>query len=159
MAINVSDVVVRTAAGEERRLGDWSGTVLLVVNVASRCGFTRQYAGLQKLQDSYGPRGFAVLGFPCNDFGSQEPGTAEQIQQFCTTKYSVAFPLFAKLQTKAGANQSPLYAMLGEATGKLPTWNFCKYVVGKDGKVVQFFGAGTKPDSKELRDAITKAMG
>jgi glutathione peroxidase len=157
--MNVYSLQLTSLDGKPVDMTQYRGKVTLLVNVASECGYTPQYAGLQALHAELKDQGFAVLGFPCNDFGSQEPGTAEQIQQFCTTKYSVAFPLFAKLQTKAGANQSPLYAMLGEATGKLPTWNFCKYVVGKDGKVVQFFGAGTKPDSKELRDAITKAMG
>ncbi|MEI6131145.1 MAG: glutathione peroxidase, partial [Planctomycetota bacterium] len=102
--------------------------------------------------------GFAVLGFPCNDFGAQEPGSAKDIQSFCTTKYSVDFPMFDKLQTKSGAGQSELYALLQQSTNKLPNWNFCKYLVGKDGKVIQFYASGTTPDSKELRAAIALAM-
>ena len=106
MAPNVSDVVVRTADGQERRLGEWTGTVLLIVNVASRCGFTRQYAGLQTLQERFGPRGFAVLGFPCNDFGAQEPGSLEEIQQFCSSTYGVSFPLFDKVHA-TGSKTAP----------------------------------------------------
>jgi glutathione peroxidase len=157
MAINVSDVVVRTAAGEERRLGDWSGTVLLVVNVASRCGFTRQYAGLQKLQDSYGPKGFAVLGFPCNDFGSQEPGSLPEIQQFCSTTYGASFELFDKVHAM-GATTEP-YTTLNQAepAGDV-AWNFEKFLIGRDGAVLARFKSGVEPDSAELAAAIEAAL-
>jgi glutathione peroxidase len=101
MAVNVSEVVVRTASGAEQKLGDLNGQVLLIVNVASRCGFTRQYAGLQALQESYSPQGFSVLGFPCNDFGAQEPGTLSEIQQFCSTTYGASFPLYEKVHATA----------------------------------------------------------
>ena len=97
MAISVSNVAVRDAKGDERNLGEWAGKVLLIVNVASRCGFTRQYAGLQALQESYGPQGLAVLGFPCNDFGAQEPGTLPEIQQFCSSTYGADFELLDKV--------------------------------------------------------------
>ena len=97
MAISVSNVAVRDAKGDERSLGEWAGKVLLIVNVASRCGFTRQYAGLQGLQESYGPQGLAVLGFPCNDFGAQEPGTLPEIQQFCSSTYGSDFELLDKV--------------------------------------------------------------
>jgi glutathione peroxidase len=144
--------------GTASDLAGYRGKVTLIVNVASECGFTPQYAGLQRLHQELAGRGFAVLGFPSNDFGGQEPGTPEQIQTFCTTKYGVDFPLFAKVRTKAGAGQSPVYELLGRATGSLPSWNFCKYLVGKDGKPVAFFGSRTAPDAAELRAAIEQAL-
>ena len=139
-------------------LATYRGKVTLVVNVASECGYTPQYAGLQKLHVELKDRGFAVLGFPSNDFGGQEPGTPDQIRDFCTTKYQVGFPLFAKVQTKAGAGQSPVYTLLGEAAGKLPNWNFCKYLVGKDGKVLGFHPSKVAPDDAALRAAIEAAL-
>jgi glutathione peroxidase len=139
-------------------LATYRGKVALVVNVASECGYTPQYTGLQALHEGMQDRGLVVLGFPSNDFGGQEPGTAAEIRQFCTTKYSVTFPLFAKVQTKAGAGQSPVYARLAAATGKLPSWNFCKYLVGKDGTVLGFWPAGTRPDDAALRRAIEAAL-
>src|SRR5688572_8340323 len=144
--------------GTPQDLASYRGKVTLVVNVASECGYTPQYAGLQKLHADWKGRGFAVLGFPSNDFGGQEPGTPEQIQLFCTTKYKVDFPLFAKVQTKAGAEQSPVYKLLGEATGKLPNWNFCKYLVGKDGKVIAFHASKVAPEDPALRAAIEAAL-
>jgi glutathione peroxidase len=140
-------------------LASLRGKVVLVVNVASACGFTPQYAGLQKLHDELQPRGFAVVGFPSNDFGAQEPGDAAQIREFCSAKYHVTFPLFAKVVTKAGAEQSPVYAWLQQATGKLPNWNFCKYLIAKDGTALGFFAAKVAPDAPELRAAITAALG
>ncbi|MFY9344933.1 MAG: glutathione peroxidase [Planctomycetota bacterium] len=134
------------------------GKVTLVVNVASACGYTPQYAGLQKLHDELKGKGFAVVGFPSNDFGEQEPGDAAAIRQFCSTKYQVGFPLFAKVQTKEGAGQSPVYAWLKQATGQLPNWNFCKYLIGKDGKAIAFFASKVAPDDKELRAAIDQAL-
>lgn len=139
-------------------LAGCKGKVTLVVNVASECGYTPQYAGLQKLHDELKDRGFAVLGFPSNDFGAQEPGDAAQIRQFCTTKYKVGFPLFAKVQTKEGEGQSPIYTWLQKQSGKLPNWNFCKYLVGKDGNVIGFYNSKVKPDDAELRAAIEKAL-
>ncbi len=144
--------------GKPVDLATYRGKVTLVVNVASECGFTPQYTGLQKLHGELKGRGFAVLGFPSNDFGGQEPGTPEQIQKFCTTKYAVDFPLFAKVQTKAGEGQSPTYKLLGDAAGKLPNWNFCKYLVGKDGKVISFHASKVAPDDKDLRAAIEAAL-
>ena len=141
--------------GAPRDLAQYAGKVTLVVNTASACGYTPQYAGLEALHDELAPRGFVVLGWPSNDFGGQEPGTAEEIRAFCTDEYHVTFPLFAKVVTKAGPEQSPIYAHLGEATGKLPTWNFCKYLIGKDGRIA-FQGeegpSGFRPD--ELERAI-----
>lgn len=157
-AMNVYSMQLNGLDGKPVDMSQFQGKVTLVVNVASHCGYTSQYKGLQALHAELKDKGFAVLGFPCNDFGAQEPGTADEIRSFCTTKYSVDFPMFAKLQTKEGAGQSPLYAMLQKETGKLPGWNFCKYLVGKDGKPIQFFASGASPDGKELRAAIEKAM-
>jgi glutathione peroxidase len=151
------DLKTKTLAGQPADLADFRGKVTLVVNVASKCGYTPQYTGLEALHRDLSPRGFAVLGFPSNDFGGQEPGTAAEIQDFCKLTYDVTFPMFAKVGTKPGAGQSPIYALLGES-GSLPQWNFSKYVVGKDGKVRAFFPSRTNPDAKELRDAIEQAL-
>ncbi len=156
--MNVYALRTEALDGTPVDLAAYRGKVTLVVNVASECGFTPQYAGLQQLQREFAARGFAVLGFPSNDFGGQEPGTAAQIRSFCTTNYGVDFPLFAKVRTKAGAGQSPVYRLLGEATASLPSWNFCKYLVGKDGTPLQFFGPRTAPDAAELRTAIEQAL-
>jgi glutathione peroxidase len=144
--------------GEPRELAAWKGKVALLVNTASECGFTSQYEGLQELQTRYGARGFDVLAFPSNDFGGQEPGTSAQIQEFCSVRFDATFPLFAKVGVKTGSGQSPLYAWLGEATGKLPGWNFGKYLVGKDGKPIAFWPSTTKPLDAEIRSAIEKAL-
>ena len=141
MAINVQDVAVRDAAGAERRLGEWGGKVLLIVNVASRCGFTRQYAGLQKLQDTYGPRGLAVLGFPCNDFGAQEPGTLPEIRQFCSSTYGASFELFEKVHA-SGAKTEPYSTLTQVEPAGDVAWNFEKFLVGRDGTVLGRFKSG-----------------
>ena len=156
--MNLYSLKTTSLDGSTADLAAYRGKVTLVVNVASECGYTPQYAGLQKLHTELKGRGFAVLGFPSNDFGAQEPGTPEQIRDFCATNYHVDFPMFAKVQTKAGAGQSPVYAMLDEATGKLPNWNFCKYLVGKDGKVISFHPSKTAPDDQALRSAIDAAL-
>jgi glutathione peroxidase len=147
-----------TLQGQPANLADYAGKVTLVVNVASKCGFTPQYAGLQKLHDELKDRGFSVLGFPSNDFGAQEPGSAEEISTFCKKNYGVTFPMFAKIVTKAGEGQSPIYSFLGQG-GELPAWNFGKYVVGRDGKLVAYFPSNVTPESKELREAIERALG
>jgi glutathione peroxidase len=151
------DFKTTTLDGKPADLGQYKGKVTLVVNVASKCGFTPQYAGLEKLHRDMKDKGFAVLGFPSNDFGGQEPGTAEEIQQFCKLTYDVSFPMFSKVVTKKTEAQSPIYAWLGQ-TGNLPAWNFSKYVVGKDGKVVAFFPSKVKPEDPELKAAIDKAL-
>jgi len=151
------DLKTTTLDGQPTDLAAYRGKVTLVVNVASKCGYTPQYDGLEKLYKEMAPRGFAVLGFPTNEFGGQEPGTAKQIQEFCRLTYGVTFPMFSKVETKPGPNQSPVYAFLGQS-GSLPQWNFGKYVVGKDGKVRAFFPSRTTPDAKELRDAIEQAL-
>jgi glutathione peroxidase len=157
MAPNVSDVVVRTAAGEERRLGEWAGKVLLIVNVASRCGFTRQYAGLQALQDRFGPRGFAVLGFPCNDFGAQEPGSLEEIQQFCSATYGVGFELFDKVHA-TGTKTAPYDTLTQSEPAGDVAWNFEKFLIGRDGTVLGRFKSAVEPEGAELIEAIEKAL-
>jgi glutathione peroxidase len=144
--------------GKPADLGVFRGKVTLAVNVASKCGFTPQYEGLEKLNRELADKGFAVLGFPSNDFGGQEPGTAKEIAEFCRLTYDVTFPMFSKLVTKPGSEQSPIYKFLG-TSGHLPAWNFSKYVIGKDGLIVAFFPSDVTPESPELRRAITKALG
>ena len=151
------DLKVARLSGEPADLAAYKGKVALVVNVASQCGYTPQYAGLEKLYRELAPKGVVILGFPSNDFGGQEPGTAEEIGQFCRKNYGVTFPMFAKVVTKAGPEQSPVYAFLGES-GELPKWNFSKYVVDKNGKVEAFFPSRVAPDAPELRAAIEKAL-
>jgi len=151
------DLKVTRLSGEPADLAAYKGKVALVVNVASQCGYTPQYAGLEKLYRELAPKGVVILGFPSNDFGGQEPGTAEEIGQFCQKNYGVTFPMFAKVVTKAGSDQSPVYAFLGES-GELPKWNFSKYVVDRNGKVEAFFPSRVAPDAPELRAAIEKAL-
>jgi len=134
-----------------------AGRVSLVVNVASECGFTPQYAGLQALHERYAPEGFTVLGFPSNDFGGQEPGSPDEIRGFCDREYGVTFPLFAKSQTRPGPGQSPAWGRLGES-GQLPAWNFYKFLVGRDGQVAAVFPTSVPPDARQLREAIERAL-
>ena len=150
------EMKTRTLDGKPADLAAYRGNVSLVVNVASYCGYTPQYTGLEKLQRELKAKGFNVLGFPSNDFGEQEPGTAEEIATFCKRTYDVTFPMFEKVVTKGGA-QSPVYAFLGQS-GHLPAWNFAKYVIDKQGKVVAFFPSDVTPEDPKLRAAIAKAM-
>ncbi len=150
------ELKVNSLAGQPVDLAQYKGHVVLVVNVASKCGFTPQYAGLEKLYTDYKDKGFFVLGFPANDFGHQEPGTPEEIMTFCTGKYNVTFPMFEKVVTK-GPGQSPVYQFL--TTGfPAPTWNFCKYLIDPNGKVLKEFPSKVKPQDKELTDAIDAAL-
>jgi glutathione peroxidase len=147
------DFSARTLQGVDKPLTDYRGKVLLIVNVASRCGFTPQYTGLEALYRKYHERGFEVLGFPCNQFGSQEPGTEAEIGQFCSTTYDVSFPLFAKVDVN-GDNAHPLYRHLkGEKPGVLGTeaikWNFTKFLVDRDGNVVKRYAPADKPEALE----------
>lgn len=151
------DLKTKTLDGKPADLASYRGKVSLVVNVASKCGYTPQYEGLEALQKQMEGKGFNVLGFPSNDFGGQEPGTAEEIVTFCKLTYGVTFPMFEKVVTKAGETQSPIYTFLG-GSGHLPAWNFSKYVVGKDGKIVAFFPSKVTPESPELRAAIDSAL-
>jgi glutathione peroxidase len=145
--------------GSSVDLQTYKGKVVLVVNVASKCGYTPQYSELEKVWKEFKDRGLVVIGFPCNDFGGQEPGSSSEIRDFCTKNYGVTFPMMSKVQTKAGAGQSEIYAFLSAGTGKLPSWNFGKYLVGRDGKPVAFYGSGVNPTGDELRKAIEQALG
>jgi glutathione peroxidase len=150
------DLGATTLDGKPVSFSQYKGKVLVVVNTASECGFTPQYEGLEKLYESYKDKGVVVLGFPSNDFGGQEPGTAEEIKTFCTKKYHVTFPMFAKVKTK-GEGQSPVYTFL-TARNAAPEWNFHKYVVGKDGQVRASFESKVKPESDELKAAVDAAL-
>jgi glutathione peroxidase len=157
------DIALTTIDGSDANLADYSGQTLLIVNVASKCGFTRQYEGLEKLYEQHVDRGFAVLGFPCNQFGGQEPGTAEEIQEFCSGRWGVTFPLFEKIDVN-GANRHPLYAALSataDAQGKAGDvdWNFEKFLVSRDGKVLGRFRSDTEPDDPALLAAIEQDLG
>jgi glutathione peroxidase len=154
--MSLHELTLNTLGGKPQPLAAFKGKVVLAVNVASACGYTPQYAGLQKLHTEYRDRGLVVLGFPCNQFGGQEPGTAAQIESFCQVNYGVTFPLFEKLDVK-GADQAPLYRFLTAKHGE-PAWNFHKYLVGKDGQVIQAFPSKVAPDSAELRAAIEAAL-
>jgi len=151
------DLETKTLLGEPADLGIYRGSVSLVVNVASKCGLTPQYEGLEKLQREMKGKPFNVLGFPSNDFGGQEPGTAQEIAEFCKLTYDVDFPMFEKVVTRPGPMQSPVYAFLAES-GSLPTWNFAKYVVDKHGKVAAFFPSQVTPDAPALRATIARAL-
>jgi glutathione peroxidase len=151
------DLKTKTLLGKNGDLAQYKGKVSLVVNVASKCGFTPQYEGLEKLQREMKGKAFNVLGFPSNDFGQQEPGSAEEIAQFCKLTYDVTFPMFEKVVTKKGGDQSPIYAFLGQS-GHLPAWNFSKYVVDKQGRITAFFPSEVTPEDSRLRDAIAKAL-
>ncbi|MBI2732096.1 MAG: glutathione peroxidase [Aquabacterium sp.] len=138
-------------------LCQYSGRVLLVVNTASYCGFTKQYKGLEELYSRYKDKGLVVLGFPSNDFGSQEPGTAKEIAEFCANTYGVKFPMFAKSHV-VGDEANPLHAELRKATGTKPKWNFYKYLIGRDGQAVKAYSSMTAPDDRELVDDIEKEL-
>jgi glutathione peroxidase len=155
---NVHGFTLETIDGTERSLGDFRGKVLLLVNTASECGYTPQYAGLQKLHATYEKRGFSVVAFPSNDFGGQEPGSNKEIKSFCSTKFGVTFPLFAKITVK-GPNKHPLYAMLTQTppAGDVK-WNFAKFLVGKDGTVVARYDSDVTPEAPVLVQAIEKAL-
>jgi len=155
-ALSVYDFNATTLMGERVALEKWRDRVLLIVNTASQCGFTPQYAGLETLYRKLEPHGLTVLGFPCNQFGAQEPGSADQIQSFCQKNYGVTFPLFQKLDVK-GPGQAPVYQFLTATFGE-PAWNFHKYLVGKDGQVIQAFPSKVAPESPELKAAIEAAL-
>jgi glutathione peroxidase len=146
--------------GKDTSLKTYAGKALLVVNVASECGYTRQYSGLEALWRKYKDRGLVVLGFPSNDFGGQEPGSNEEIKKFCSSKFDVTFPLFDKVTVK-GADQHPLYAALTGKDAPFPgqvKWNFGKFLIGRDGKIVARYDSKTEPDSAELTTAIEAAL-
>jgi glutathione peroxidase len=160
--VSVHDIKAETITGEVVSLGDYAGQALLIVNVASKCGLTPQYTGLEALHEDFAPRGFTVLGFPCNQFKGQEPGTSEEIAEFCSATYGVTFPLFAKIDVK-GEEQHPLYAELTRFTlddehGPEVLWNFEKFLVSPAGEVVGRFRPGITPEDPELRTAIEAVL-
>ena len=155
MTINISNVSVLTADGSQKSLGDYAGRVLLIVNVASRCGFTKQYAGLQALNEAYSAKGLAVLGFPCNDFGGQEPGSLEEIKSFCSTNYGADFELFEKVHARGNTTEPYTTLNQMEPTGDVE-WNFEKFLVNKDGAVIARFKSGVAPE--DLKSAIEAAL-
>lgn len=160
--MSVHDIPVKTLAGEPSSLGELAGKTLLVVNVASKCGLTPQYAGLERLHEQFAGRGFSVVGFPCNQFMGQEPGTAEEIQEFCSTTYGVTFPMFEKIEVN-GPGRHPVYTELTavpDAAGEAGDvqWNFEKFLVRPDGTVAARFRPRTEPDDPELVTAIEASL-
>jgi glutathione peroxidase len=156
--VSLRDIPVNTLAGQPSSLGDLDAKTLLVVNVASKCGLTPQYTGLEELHKRFSDQGFAVVGFPCNQFGGQEPGSAEEIAEFCSATYGVSFPMFEKIEVN-GANRHPIYTELtatADADGEAGDiqWNFEKFLVGPDGAVLARFRPMTTPDAPELVEAI-----
>jgi glutathione peroxidase len=162
MAKTIYDFSAKTIDGKTRSLADYRGKVALIVNVASECGLTPQYTGLEQLHEAYASKGLAILGFPANEFGAQEPGTDEQIKTFCSTKYGVKFDMFSKVKVK-GAGIDPLFAFLTSAqdnprfAGDIK-WNFNKFLVGKDGAVIARFEPPVEPTSADVKGAIEKAL-
>jgi glutathione peroxidase len=159
-AESLYDLKFKDIDGKDTSLSAYKGKVLLIVNVASKCGFTKQYTALEAIYQKYNNKGFVVLGFPCNQFGGQEPGTNEEIKQFCSSKFNVTFPLFDKIDVN-GANRNPLYATLAGKDSPFPgdiKWNFNKFLIGKDGKILQRFDSKVTPDSEELTKAIEAAL-
>jgi len=150
------DLSAKRLDGQVQELSRYRGQVVLVVNTASECGYTPQYEGLERLFEARQGQGFVVLGFPSNDFGGQEPGTAEEIAAFCDTRFHVKFPLFEKVRTK-GEGQSPVFAWLAKGGGE-PKWNFHKYLVGRDGNLIKSFSSRVAPDDRELAGAIDAAL-
>ena len=141
-----------------QNLCQYAGKVILVVNTASYCGYTKQYEGLEALYAKYNPKGLVVLGFPSNDFGKQEPGSAKEIADLCYNTYGVKFPMFAK-SVVSGESPNPLHAQLIKATGKEPKWNFTKYLIDRNGKVIEYFPSKVTPDDKALVGKIEQALG
>lgn len=159
MTASLYDLDVRSLEGAAGALAAHRGKVALVVNVASQCGFTPQYAGLEALHRELSGRGLVVLGFPSNEFGAQEPGDASEIRAFCETRFGVSFPLFEKCEVKPGPGQSPVYALLSSQTGdSVPMWNFCKYLVGRDGRAIRFYSSRVAPDDASLRADLEAAL-
>ncbi|HTJ66544.1 MAG TPA: glutathione peroxidase [Actinospica sp.] len=161
---SVSEIPVKSLSGQEDSIGAHLGKAALVVNVASKCGLTPQYTALEQLQKTYGDRGFTVLGFPCNQFGAQEPGTAEEIETFCSTTYGVTFPMFEKVEVNGDGRHaifSELTAVPEQESGEAGDvgWNFAKWLINADGEPVARFSPRTTPDSPEVVAAIEKLLG
>ena len=161
-ASSVLEYTLKSIDGSPAPLAAYKGKVVLLVNVASRCGYTPQYEGLEATYRKYKDRGFVILGFPANNFGGQEPGTDEEIKTFCSSKYNVTFPMYSKISVK-GADKAPLYQFLTDpaanpSTGGEIKWNFTKFLVDKNGKVIARFESGVTPESAEMTGAIEKAL-
>ena len=159
-AAPVHDISVKDIEGKATSLKAYQGKVLLIVNVASKCGLTPQYKALEAIHEKYKDKGFTVLGFPCNQFAGQEPGTNEEIKQFCSTTYNVTFPLLDKVHVN-GAKRHPLYVALAGESSPYPgdiKWNFGKFLIGKDGKIIKRFEPKTVPDAPEVTAAIEAAL-
>jgi glutathione peroxidase len=160
--MTLHELTAKAIDGTEQALSAYRGKVLLVVNVASRCGYTSQYSGLERLWQSRRDDGLLVLGFPCNQFGAQEPGTEAEIQSFCSTKYGVTFPLFSKVEVNGGGRHPVYQALTSATTGPIGpgdiSWNFEKFLVGRSGEVLARFAPATKPDASELTAAIDRAL-
>ena len=159
-AASIYDLTVKDIDGKDVALKNYRGKVLLIVNVASHCGFTPQYKALEAVYEKYKGQGFAVLGFPCNQFGAQEPGSNEEIKQFCSSKYNVTFPLFDKIEVN-GANRHPLYVSLAGKDSPYPgdiKWNFSKFLISRDGTILKRFESKVTPDSPEVTHAIETAL-
>jgi glutathione peroxidase len=157
---SIYDIPLKDIDGNSTSLKPYQGKVLLIVNVASKCGFTPQYTALETIYQKYKDQGLVVLGFPCNQFAHQEPGTDAEIKQFCTSKYDVTFPMFDKIEVN-GANRHPLYVLLAGKDSPFPGdigWNFTKFVIGRDGKILNRFASPVKPDSAEVTQAIEAAL-
>tara|TARA_B100000214_G_C23773536_1_gene537928 strand:+ start:186 stop:665 length:480 start_codon:yes stop_codon:yes gene_type:complete len=157
MEINVSKTVVAASDGSNKSLSEYSGKVILIVNLASRCGNTPQYEGLQELQDKYKDKGFEVLGFPCNDFGGQEPGTVEEIKEFCSVKYGANFEIFNKVHAKGSTTEPYSTLKKVEPSGDV-SWNFEKFLIGRDGIVIARFQPRIQPTSDKIIAAIEVAL-
>lgn len=162
MSKSIYDFVVKDIDGKDVNLSKYKGKVLLIVNVASKCGFTKQYSGLQKIYEKYKTKGLEILGFPCNQFGGQEPGTEKEIKEFCSTNYNVTFPMFSKIDVN-GENTHPLYAFLkSNVKGIFGTedikWNFTKFLVDKNGNVLKRFAPQTTPEdiAKDIEELLNK---
>lgn len=159
-ATSLADIPLKDINGKDTSLAAYKGKALLIVNVASKCGYTPQYKSLEATFRKYKEQGLVVLGFPCNQFGAQEPGSNEDIKSFCSANYDVTFPLFDKLDVK-GPKQHPLYAALSGKTSAFPgdvKWNFGKFLVGRDGKLIKRWDSSAKPDGKEITEAIEAAL-
>jgi glutathione peroxidase len=157
---SIYDIPLKDIDGKDATLKPYAGKVLLLVNVASKCGFTPQYTALEALYQKYKDRGLVVLGFPCNQFGGQEPGTDAEIKQFCSSKYAVTFPMFDKIEVN-GASRHSLYVMLAGRESPVAGdigWNFTKFLIGRDGKILKRFESKVKPDSPEMIQAIEAAL-
>jgi glutathione peroxidase len=157
---SLHDIPLKTIEGKDTSLKAYEGKVVLLVNVASKCGYTRQYKGLEAVYQKYKDKGVVVVGVPSNDFGGQEPGSAEEIVEFCQKNFGVSFPLMSKSKV-LGSDKHPLFAALTGKESPFPgdvKWNFGKFVIGKDGKLVARFGSGTEPESAELSEAIEKSL-